>query len=130
MLVEIRDSDSRGYSTTVRVTVTGEHGIHTATGTIGQRGEPRLVGLEGYEIDAVMGGTTLVMKNQDRPGVIGAVGTIMGERGINVSRMQLGLDEEKGQALALWNVDGDVPADALVALRAIANVESVLCVRL
>ncbi|MCA9577983.1 MAG: phosphoglycerate dehydrogenase [Polyangiales bacterium] len=129
-LVEIRDSDARGYSTTVRVTVTGEHGIHTATGTIGQRGEARLVGLEGYEIDAVMGGTTIVMKNQDRPGVIGAVGTIMGARGINVSRMQLGLDEEKGQALALWNVDSDVPADALEALRAIPNVESVLCVRL
>jgi D-3-phosphoglycerate dehydrogenase len=129
-LVEIRDSDTRGYTTTVRVTVTGEHGIHTATGTIGQRGEPRLVGLEGYEIDAVMGGTTLVMKNQDRPGVIGAIGTIMGARGINVSRMQVGLDEAKGQALALWNVDGDVPADALEAVRAIPNVESVLVVRL
>ena len=54
----------------------------------------------------------------------------MGARGINVSRMQVGLDEAKGQALALWNVDGDVPADALEAVRAIPNVESVLVVRL
>ena len=57
-----------------------------------------------------MEGSVIIMRNQDRPGVIGSVGTLLGSRGINVSRMQVGLDEKSGQALALWNVDSTVAA--------------------
>ncbi|MBW1903737.1 MAG: phosphoglycerate dehydrogenase [Deltaproteobacteria bacterium] len=128
-LAEVKEASDR-YATTVRVTVTGEKGIHTATGTPGRKGEPRLVGLEGYEIDAVMEGSVIIMHNQDRPGVIGSVGTLLGGRGINISRMQVGLDEKRGQALALWNVDSTVGSDALDDLRAIDHVSSVHTLRL
>jgi D-3-phosphoglycerate dehydrogenase len=86
--------------------------------------------MEGYEIDAVMEGSILIMHNQDRPGVIGSVGTLLGNRGINVSRMQVGLDEKSGQALALWNVDSTVGNDALAELRGIDYVSSVHTLRL
>ncbi len=128
-LAEVKEPSDR-YATTVRVTVTGEKGIHTATGTPGRRGEPRLVGLEGYEIDAVMEGSILIMRNQDRPGVIGSVGTLLGSQGVNVSRMQVGLDEKGGQALALWNVDTNVGTEALDALRGLDHVSSVHTLRL
>ncbi len=128
-LAEVKEPSDR-YATTIRVTVTGEKGIHTATGTPGRRGEPRLVGLEGYEIDAVMEGDVIVMRNLDRPGVIGAVGTVLGSRGINVSRMQVGLDEKRGQALALWNVDATVNGGVLDDLRAMDHVSSVHTLRL
>ena len=128
-LAEVKEPSDR-YATTIRVTVTGEKGIHTATGTPGRRGEPRLVGLEGYEIDAVMEGDVIVMRNLDRPGVIGAVGTVLGSRGINVSRMQVGLDEKRGQALALWNVDATVNGGVLDDLRAMDHVSSVHALRL
>ena len=128
-LAEVKEPSDR-YATTVRVTVTGEKGIHTATGTPGRKGEPRLVGLEGYEIDAVMDGPIVIIRNEDRPGVIGSVGTLLGSRGINVSRMQVGLDEEGGQALAIWNVDSIVGSDALDELRGIGYVSSVHTLRL
>lgn len=128
-LAEVKEPSDR-YATTVRVTVTGEKGIHTATGTPGRKGEPRLVGLEGYEIDAVMEGWILLMRNQDRPGVIGSVGTLLGNRGINVSRLQVGLDEKSGQALALWNIDTAVGTDALEELRKIDYVSSVHTMRI
>ncbi len=128
-LAEVKEPSDR-YATTVRVTVTGEKGIHTATGTPGRKGEPRLVGMEGYEIDAVMEGPIVIMRNEDRPGVIGSVGTLLGNRGINVSRMQVGLDEEGGQALAIWNVDSIVKSDALDELRGIEYVSSVHTLRL
>lgn len=128
-LAEVKEP-SDVYATTVRVTITGEKGIHTATGMPGRKGEPRLVGLEGYEIDAVMEGSIIVMRNQDRPGVIGSVGTLLGSRGINVSRLQVGLDEKSGQALALWNVDSTVPSDVLEELRKIEHVRSVHTLRL
>ncbi|MGB3049411.1 MAG: phosphoglycerate dehydrogenase [Polyangiales bacterium] len=128
-LAEVKEPSDR-YATTVRVTVTGEKGIHTATGTPGRKGEPRLVGLEGYEIDAVMEGPVVIIRNEDRPGVIGSVGTLLGNRGINVSRMQVGLDEEGGQALALWNVDSILGSEALDELRGIGYVSSVHTLRL
>lgn len=128
-LAEVKEPSDR-YSTTVRVTVTGEKGIHTATGTPGRKGEPRLVGLEGYEIDAVMDGPVVIIRNEDRPGVIGSVGTLLGNRGINVSRMQVGLDEEGGQALAIWNVDSIVSSDVLDEIRSIGYVSSVHTLRL
>ena len=128
-LAEVKEASDR-YATTVRVTVTGEKGIHTATGTPGRRGEPRLVGLEGYEIDTVMDGPLVIIRNEDRPGVIGSVGTLLGNRGINVSRMQVGLDEQGGQALAIWNVDSIVNSDALDEIRGIGYVSSVHTLRL
>ncbi len=127
-LAEVKEPSDR-FASTIRVTVTGEKGIHTATGTVGGQGEPRLVGLEGYEIDAVMGGDMMVMRNLNRPGVIGAVGTLLGKHKINVSRMQLGLDEKTGQALALWNVDTALPAETLEEVRGLEHVGSVLAVR-
>jgi D-3-phosphoglycerate dehydrogenase / 2-oxoglutarate reductase len=129
-VVEVREPASRGWSSSVRLTITGDKGIHTATGSLGIKGEPRLVGLEGYEVDAPMTGTTLVMRNQDRPGVIGAVGTLLGDRQINVSHMQVSLEESTGQALALYSADSDIPDDALDELRKLDNVSSVLSVKL
>ncbi|MBT8467708.1 MAG: phosphoglycerate dehydrogenase [Deltaproteobacteria bacterium] len=128
-LAEVKEPSDR-YAATVRVTVTGEKGIHTATGTPGRKGEPRLVGLEGYEIDAVLEGPLVIIRNKDRPGVIGSVGTLLGNRGINVSRMQVGLDEEGGQALAIWNVDSIVTSEALDEIRNTGYVSSVHTLRL
>ena len=77
-----------------------------------------------------MEGAILIMRNEDRPGVIGSVGTLLGSQGINVSRMQVGLDENRGQALALWNVDSTLGGEALDALRGIDHVSSVHTLRL
>jgi D-3-phosphoglycerate dehydrogenase / 2-oxoglutarate reductase len=127
-VAEVREEATRRYTSMVRVSIYGESGVHTATGTLGMKDQPLLVGLDGYELDATLEGRMIVMHNEDRPGVIGAVGTIMGKREINVSRMQLGLHE--GQAVALWNVDNEVPSDALDELRKLPNVRSVLLVKL
>ena len=127
-VIEVREEAPRRYMSSVRVTVSGEAGLHTATGTIGANGHPQLVGLDGYELDAALEGRVLLMHNTDRPGVIGAVGTILGKRQINVSRMQVGLAD--GEALALWNVDQEIPEEALKELRALPNVRSVLLVKL
>jgi D-3-phosphoglycerate dehydrogenase/(S)-sulfolactate dehydrogenase len=128
-LAEVKEPRAK-YASAVRVTVTGEKGSHEAAGIPGRHGEPRLVALDGYELDAVLEGSVIMMRNLDRPGVIGSVGTLLGNRGINVSRMQVGLDEATGQAVAFYNVDSDVPDDALDELRKIENVSSVHNLRL
>jgi len=125
---EIREESARRYTTTVRVTASGDDGLHTATGTIGASGEPQLVGLNGYELDAVLGGRMLVVHNDDLPGVIGNIGSVLGKAGINVARLQVGLND--GKALALWNVDQEVPEDTQKELAAQDYVRSVQLIRL
>lgn len=129
-VVEVKEPPAKGFADLIRVTLKGKSGSHDVTGLVDLDGELRLIGLDGYKMNAVMSGTILIILNQDRPGVIGAIGTLLGRRSINVSRLQVGLDESEGQALALYNVDGDVPEDALDEIRAIDNVSSVVCVQL
>ena len=127
-VVEVREEASRRFTSTVRVSISGEGGTRTVTGTLGPSGHAVLVGIDDYELDAALDGHVIVMQNEDRPGVIGGVGTILGKRNINVSRVQAGLHQ--GQAIAFWNVDSIVPEDALKELRALPNVRSVLLVNL
>jgi D-3-phosphoglycerate dehydrogenase len=127
-VIEVREDTPRRYTSSVRVTISGESGLHTATGTVSAAGQSLLVGIDGYELDAALEGRVIIMQNLDRPGVIGAVGTILGKREINVSRMQVGLAD--GEALAVWNVDQEVPEDAHKELCALSNVRSVLLVSL
>jgi D-3-phosphoglycerate dehydrogenase len=127
-VIEVREDTPRRYTSSVRVTISGESGLHTATGTVSGSGSALLVGLDGYELDASLEGRVMLLQNLDRPGVIGAVGTILGKREINVSRMQVGLAD--GEALALWNVDQEIPEDAMKELRALPNVRSVHLVKL
>jgi D-3-phosphoglycerate dehydrogenase len=127
-VIEERRETPRRYTSSIQVTVKGEHGEHIAKGIVGASGQPLLVALDGYELDATLEGHVLVLNNEDRPGVIGAVGSVLGKREINVSRMQVGLAD--GQALALWNVDQDVLEDALEELRGIPAMRSVRLVTL
>ena len=127
-VIEVREEAPRRFTSSVRVTVSGESGLHTATGTVGASGQSLLVGIDGYELDATLEGRVMLMQNLDRPGVIGAVGTILGKQQINVSRMQVGLAD--GEALALWNVDQRSQEETLKELRALSNVRSVLLVKM
>ena len=127
-VIEVFEERARRFTGSVRVTVSGEGGLHTATGTLSATGVPVLVGLDGYDLDAQLDGNIIVMNNEDKPGVIGAVGTILGKKNVNVSRMQVGLAD--GVALSLWAVNQELPADTLKELRALAPVRSVLLVKL
>jgi D-3-phosphoglycerate dehydrogenase len=126
----VHEQGQRRHTNIVRVDVTGKGGTHSAAGTLGSDWAPRLAALDGFEVDAHLGGTTLVIRNEDRPGVIGSVGTVLGKKGINVSRKQVGLDDKTGRAVALWNVASGVDDDTLAALRRLEFVDGVLCVEL
>lgn len=71
----------------------------------GDRGRPRLVGIDDYALEVVPEGYMLVCVNYDRPGVVGQVGTLLGEAGVNIAGMQLGRDVPGGRALFVLTVD-------------------------
>ena len=104
------------------------------TGTIfgfgEQAREGRITEIDGFHIEAIPGGHLLVMRNRDVPGVIGRVGTILGDHGTNISRFHLGRRERGGEAMAVIEVDVATDAETLDALRSLPEILSVRVIEL
>ncbi len=128
-VVEVKLPKAPGYSGLVRVALRGPGGTREASGTI-LADHPRVVSLLGCQLEADPTGWILVMRNADVPGVIGGVGTVLGQAGINISRAQVGLDKARREAMSFWSVVAPGGEDALAQLRALPHVRSVLLVRL
>ncbi|RME74924.1 MAG: phosphoglycerate dehydrogenase [Planctomycetota bacterium] len=92
--------------------------VRRLAGTIFGQRSPRLVRLDGYQTDALPEGPMLLVSNTDTPGVIGLIGTLLGEQGINIASMYVGRDTTGGTALAILNVDSEPPAEVLERLAA------------
>jgi D-3-phosphoglycerate dehydrogenase len=88
-----------------------------------QRREGRITEIDGFYLEATPKGHMLVTRNRDVPGVIGQIGTILGERGVNISRFHLGRRERGGEAMALIEIDAPATKETLQALR---NLEQVI----
>jgi D-3-phosphoglycerate dehydrogenase len=85
------------------------------------------VRIDDFMLEAIPDGPTLLLHNHDQAGVVGTVGTILGEEGINISRMQLALVRERGEAAMLVNVDS-LPDDRV--LERLRNVPHMIAAQL
>jgi len=85
----------------------------TIAGTIFGKNDSRLVRLDEYDFDAVPDGHMLFYVNDDIPGIIGRIGTVMGAHQVNIAQMSCGRHEVGGKALTILNVDSPIP-DALL----------------
>ncbi len=116
VLEESHQEDCIDYASLVSITVDGDKKL-TVAGTLFGKEEPRIVRIDHVLIDALPTGFLLFTKNTDQPGVIGALGTMLAAKGINIARMHLGRDREKGEAIAVITIDSEPSADTLMALR-------------
>jgi D-3-phosphoglycerate dehydrogenase len=117
-----RDCD---YQTLIRVTVTTERGPRSVAGTLFGGSKPRLVEVKGIPIEAELAPHMLYITNEDQPGFIGALGTILGDAGVNIATFHLGRHERGGAALALIELDAPVEETVLDALRALPHTRQV-----
>lgn len=131
--IDVSESHSarpRTYTSLLSVRLQTEQGERWVEGTV-DRDEPRLVLLNGVQVDAPLAGTMVLMMNDDRPGVIGAVGSILGRHDVNIASFALG----RGEAGAVGVVRVDDPtSDALSSavmadLRAVPSITSAWAVR-
>ena len=95
-------------------TVAGEHTV--AGALFGQKADGRITEIDGFRIEAVPAGNMLVTRSSDVPGVIGRVGTILGDHGVNISRFHLGRRERGGEAMAVIETDAPLDDPALEEL--------------
>jgi D-3-phosphoglycerate dehydrogenase len=102
----------------------------SVAGTLFGRNHLRLVDVDGVEVDAIPQGSLLLVKNDDTPGVIGHIGTLLGTRSINIARMSVGRKPGSGRAVMLIEVDSEVPAEVLSEVSAIAGVREARAIHL
>ena len=96
-------------------------GSFTAEGTVLYDGSPRLLQIDGIPLEAQLEGTILYLRNDDKPGVIGQVGTTLGQLGVNIATFALGRSaaHQGAHAVSLVRVDGEVSDTILDPIRAI-----------
>jgi D-3-phosphoglycerate dehydrogenase / 2-oxoglutarate reductase len=119
---EIRHDRAGAYKTLIRLSVTTEKQTRTLSGTLFNGDLPRIVEIKGIPVDAQLRPNMLFITNHDRPGFIGALGTVLGDAGINIATFNLGRNRAGGDAIALIEVD-EPPSDAVLEeIHAIPNV--------
>jgi D-3-phosphoglycerate dehydrogenase len=111
------------FAPSIQTGVLTASGEQTLAGTIfgfgGQTLEGRITEIDGFHIEAIPLGHMLLTRNRDVPGVIGRIGTVLGEAGVNISRFHLGRRERGGEAMAVIEVDAPVEAKTLEDLQSL-----------
>ncbi|HEY6916035.1 MAG TPA: ACT domain-containing protein, partial [Allosphingosinicella sp.] len=126
---EVRHDREGDYHTLVRVTVATPDGDRSVAGTLFANAAPRLVEMFGIKVEAELTGEMIYIVNEDTPGFIGRLGTLLGQAGINIGTFNLGRRAAKGEALALVSVDSHVGDDVVAAIKAIAGVKRAKALR-
>jgi D-3-phosphoglycerate dehydrogenase len=121
-VVESKASRTANFASAIRTRLKGASSERMIVGAVFEGGQPRIVRVDDFMLEAIPEGPTLFILNHDQPGVVGTVGTLLGEAGVNISRMQLAL--KGGQAAMLVNIDSSPPEAVLESLRKLENVIS------
>jgi D-3-phosphoglycerate dehydrogenase len=124
-LIERRSPAHGSYASLVTLRMHG----HELAGTV-LMGEPRAVRIDSFRVDLVPEGRFLVSRHEDRPGVVGSFGTILGKHDVNIASMQVGRDAPRGNAMMILAVDDPVGDEVLSRLRAVAGMSDLRYVEL
>src|ERR671935_1294316 len=111
------------YESLITVTVTTGRQERSVSGTVYHDGKPRLVDIKGIRVDAEFGKSMIYVTNEDKPGFIGKFASLLGDAKINIATFHLGRVKQGGDAIALVEVDGAVPAEVLAKVQALPQVK-------
>ncbi|MBX6328045.1 MAG: phosphoglycerate dehydrogenase [Pseudolabrys sp.] len=111
------------YESLITVTVTTERQSRHVSGTVFADGRPRIVNIKGIRMDAEFGPSMIYITNLDKPGFIGKFSSTLGDAGINIATFHVGRDKPGGSAIALIEIDGELPEEVLAKVRALPQVQ-------
>ena len=119
---EVKREQRGAYETYIRLTVKTGQREKSVAGTVFLGGKARLIQIKGVNMEASLGEHMLYVTNQDKPGFIGALGSILAKANINIANFNLGREEAGGNAICLVEVDGPVAGSVLAEIQALPHV--------
>ncbi len=119
---ETKTSSSEDYSSLITVKIESEASKKQLAGTVFHNQELRIVDVNGYEVDVNPEGIMLVTEHQDQPGIVGKVGTILGENDVNIGSMHVGRHQAAGDAVMVLNIDEELGGELEEKLLAIEGI--------
>ncbi len=114
---ETKREESEDFTSMLEAVMITDKGETSITGTLFAGGNPRIISFNGFDLEAVPEGFMLVFSNQDQPGVIGRIGTVLGDNKINIAGFHLGRKVREAQAVAIVNVDSLIPEGVMGEIR-------------
>jgi len=123
MVEEVTREAAGDYESLITVTVMTEKQERWVSGTVFADGRPRIVNIKGIRMDAEFGASMVYVTNYDKPGFIGKFSSTLGDAGINIATFHVGREAPGGNAIALIEVDGDVPGEVLAKVQALPQVQ-------
>jgi D-3-phosphoglycerate dehydrogenase / 2-oxoglutarate reductase len=111
------------FDNLITVTVNTERQERSVSGTVFADGKPRIVDIKGIRVDAEFAPSMIYVTNEDKPGFVGRFAGLLGDAGINIATFHLGRDAPGGNAIALVEVDGAVPAEVLKKVQQLPHVK-------
>ena len=124
-ILEQKKSKSHGFTNLITVSIETSRSEKSASGTLLNGLGPRIVKVDQYSIDLNPKGHILLVQHRDQPGVIGQVGTVLGNHQINIATMQVGRETIGGQAIMMIRIDKSASNHVLKQLREINVIDAI-----
>ncbi|MGH9406096.1 MAG: phosphoglycerate dehydrogenase [Terriglobia bacterium] len=121
-VTELRSARRASFANSLGIALRTESGSASVLGMVGPANSLRILGVNDVDVEAPLRGVILFIRNQDVPGVIGRVGTVLGQGNINIANFNLGRNPELKEAIAIANVDQPIPAAIVKEIQAVPAV--------
>jgi D-3-phosphoglycerate dehydrogenase / 2-oxoglutarate reductase len=129
-VVESKSSRPINFASSITVSSKTKEKALEVEGAVFGSNNARIVRIDNFYMEAVPEGYILILHNRDVPGVVGAIGTLLGQKGINIAGLELGREKVGGMAISLFHVDNAIPKETLDTLRKLPNIVSAELVKL
>ncbi|MEO5355716.1 MAG: phosphoglycerate dehydrogenase [Nitrospirae bacterium YQR-1] len=120
-----KSADAGAYNTMLTLKIKCDGTDHVFSGTLFSKNDPRIIKINNYSLELIPEGIVLFINNVDKPGVIGSIGMLLGESGINIARMSFGRESKGGVAISAVSVDDDISSEIMGKIKKLANIISV-----
>jgi len=127
---EIKSAEAGEFTSLMILKVKSKSSKASVAGTLYNRKDSRIVEIDGLSMEVVPEGSMLLMINDDKPGVIGNIGRLLGDNQVNISRMQLGREHAGGKAISVVGIDAPVTQELLGKLKKLPHVLSAKLIKL
>jgi D-3-phosphoglycerate dehydrogenase len=123
-VVEVKDDASRDFAGgSLQLSTKGANGQHSVTGAVFADGELRITTIDEFPVNVAPSRHMLIARHRDMPGIIGHLGSVLGEHNVNIASMQVGRRIVRGDAVMVVSLDDPIPASLLATINAINGIQ-------